>query len=502
MKDTRKEMKTSDLFENAFENAAIGMALVSLYGEWIRVNRSLCHIVGYSEDELLASDFQTITHPADLETDVGLVQDVLNGKIKNYELEKRYIHKNGSIVWVNLAVSLMRDDEDQAQFFVAQIQDITKKKASEDQLSLVVSNISDGFWDWHIQDDYEYMSPTFWAILGFQPEEKRHHPSEWQELIDPEDLKAVLRNFDLHVKTRGVHPFCQEVRYRHKDGSLVWVLCRGKVIEWNQQSEPVRMIGTHTDITELKKISEELHEEKMKQAQSTRLSALGELAGGIAHEINNPLAILAGQARMLSSCIQKEEIPLERVTMATEAIENTVDRIESIIRGLRAFSRDGRADEFEEFLAEDFIDEILSISQDRSKRERVQVSYSSSVSSPRIFAQRTMLAQVLINLLNNAFDACQNCSEKWVKIHFTEDEQFSRLTVEDSGNGIDSEIKKKLMTPFFTTKKPGQGTGIGLSISQNIVDKHHGNLFLDETAKNTKFIIEIPRNVVDLRKAR
>lgn len=115
----------------------------------------------------------------------------------------------------------------------------------------------DGYWDWLLQEDYEYMSPRFWEIFGFSPEEKPHKPSAWQDLINQDDLKVALQNFDLHVQSKGEHPYEQEVRYRHKNGSIVTVLCRGSVVEWHGD-KPIRMIGTHTDITELKRQSQVL----------------------------------------------------------------------------------------------------------------------------------------------------------------------------------------------------------------------------------------------------
>ena len=117
---------------------------------------------------------------------------------------------------------------------------------------------SDGFWDWHIQDDYEYMSPRFWDMFGYAPEEKEHKPSAWQDMIFADDLELALENFDRHVSTKGQFPYEQEVRYRHKDGSTVTVLCRGRVVEWDKDGQAKRMIGTHTDISKLKRAETEL----------------------------------------------------------------------------------------------------------------------------------------------------------------------------------------------------------------------------------------------------
>ncbi len=122
------------LFQNAFEHAAIGMALVSPEGKWLRVNRSICQITGYSEAELLKRTFQDITHPDDLDLDLSNLEKLLAGEIQIYQMEKRYFHKNGSIVWVLLSVSLVRNQSDQPLFFISQIQDITRQKTGEQEL--------------------------------------------------------------------------------------------------------------------------------------------------------------------------------------------------------------------------------------------------------------------------------------------------------------------------------------------------------------------------------
>jgi PAS domain S-box-containing protein len=129
------------LFQSAFEHAAIGMALVAPDGTWLRVNRSVCEITGYSETELLQRTFQDITHPDDVERDVANAHKILSGEIDTYQMEKRYFHKNGSIVWVLLSVSLVRDDDGKPRFFISQIQDITRRKESEAQLSEAAQEI-------------------------------------------------------------------------------------------------------------------------------------------------------------------------------------------------------------------------------------------------------------------------------------------------------------------------------------------------------------------------
>jgi two-component system sensor histidine kinase UhpB len=126
--------ESEEKFRSAFAFAAIGMALVRLDGRWRQVNQRLCEIVGYSEEELLARNFQSITHPDDLDTDLGFVQQMLDGSIPYYHMEKRYFHKQGNIVWIYLSVSLVRDAQRQPLYFIGQIQDITQRKQTEDTL--------------------------------------------------------------------------------------------------------------------------------------------------------------------------------------------------------------------------------------------------------------------------------------------------------------------------------------------------------------------------------
>lgn len=142
MVSARRSLPFSDsLFQSAFEYAAIGMALVAPNGAWLRVNRSLCEITGYTEAELLQGTFQDITHPDDLDLDLSYVGKMLDGKLATYQMEKRYLHKEGAVVWVLLSVSLVRDKRGRPRFFISQIQDITSRKESERQLTEAATQI-------------------------------------------------------------------------------------------------------------------------------------------------------------------------------------------------------------------------------------------------------------------------------------------------------------------------------------------------------------------------
>lgn len=256
MKAVIKPSEYNSKVMSVFLNSPIGTLIVGLDGSLIRTNKSFQEFIGYSDKELESLDFQRITYPDDLNIDLANCESLIGGKEDSYQIEKRYVHKNGHTIWGELSVVIVKDDDQKPWYFVSQVRDITARKskltkieAKLDQLEQVVESNLEGFWEWHIQDDYEYMSPSFWYLLGYDPATKKHHPSEWQKLIHPEDFLKAKKNFDQHVKSLGKEPYNLEVRYLHKKGHYIWVICKGKVVEWDQEGKPLRMIGSHIDIT-------------------------------------------------------------------------------------------------------------------------------------------------------------------------------------------------------------------------------------------------------------
>lgn len=174
--DTLRE--SEECFRSAFEHAAIGMALVAPDGRWMRVNRSLCEILGYSEQELLATDFQSLTHPQDLNLDLEYVRRLIAGEIRAYQMTKRYFHRDGRVVWVMLSVSLIRDVRQQPLYFISQIQDISESKAteaallhSEAKFRQVVNQAADGLFVHDRRGRIVDANPQGCRSLGYTHEE-------------------------------------------------------------------------------------------------------------------------------------------------------------------------------------------------------------------------------------------------------------------------------------------------------------------------------------------
>lgn len=239
--------------------------------------------------------------------------------------------------------------------------------------------------------------------------------------------------------------------------------------------------------------SRKLTEAQAGLLNSAKLSSLGEMAGGIAHEINSPLACVKSISNQLQEVIEDTPIDKDLIKNMATQIEATTDRIAKIVQGLRTFSRDGSKDPSRSINVQKLIEETLSFCNERFKHLGTDVTIESFRQDLTFEGRATEISQVLLNLLNNAHDAILNNTEKWVKVSVIEKQKWIEIQVTDSGRGIPQEIQKKLFQPFFTTKEIGKGTGIGLSISAGIIQNHQGELKLDMRCANTRFVICLPK---------
>ncbi len=245
------------------------------------------------------------------------------------------------------------------------------------------------------------------------------------------------------------------------------------------------------DRSHIKSIERQLSDQKKMMTYSASMSALGEMAGGIAHEINNPLSIIHAHAEMLAEVLD-ENLTLQLVNRAGSKIRDTAQRIAKIINGLRVFSRKGDKDPLQTLALSTVLEDTLAICIEKFKSRSVVIYVDELNHDIQVNARATQLMQVFLNLLNNAADAVVPLTEKWIKIKLTSNNEFAEIKIIDSGLGIDSLIFSKVFDPFFTTKPLGQGTGLGLSISKSIIDDHKGFLFIDDKSKNTCFTVQLP----------
>jgi PAS domain S-box-containing protein len=255
--------EAEERFRLTLDGAPIGMAIVAPDGRFLRVNRALCDIVGYTEDDLTGLTFQAITHPDDLDADLALTGRLTRGEIPRYNLAKRYIRKGGKVVDVMLSGSVLRRSDGTPIHFIAQIEDITEQKRaqeavrqSQERFELALDGGDLGSWDWNIESGEVIFNARWAEMRGFRPEEIKPHVDSWSSGVHPDDRERVRRALTDYFEGRSSE-YDSEHRVRTKSGAWIWILDRGKVFERDRAGNPTRMVGTELDVTERKRLADE-----------------------------------------------------------------------------------------------------------------------------------------------------------------------------------------------------------------------------------------------------
>jgi PAS domain S-box-containing protein len=489
--------ESEERFSGAFEFAPIGMALVALDGRWVKVNRALCAIVGYTEAELLARTFQEITHPDDLAADLEYVRRLLAGEIRFYQMEKRYIHARGNSVPILLDVSLIRDARHQPLYFITQIQDITERKRAEESLRLLNSAIEQSKESIVITDaeldspgpKIIFVNPAFTTMTGYTAAEAIGKTP--RILQGPRTDKTVLAR--LRKNLEHGEPFAGEAVNYRKDGKefdLEWQVAPLR----NAAGKITHFVAIQRDITGRKKLEGQL-------VQSQKMETVGKLAGGIAHEFNSILTAIIGQSELLLEDLPAGS-PLTK--NATEIIKAS-NRAATLTRQLLAYGR-------RQFLQPEILDLNKLISDMGGMLHNilgggVDAQIIPALDLHAVKADAGQIEQVIVNLVMNARDAMPNGGKLTLETaNVTFDAEsvgryaelkpggYAMLAISDTGTGMSDAVKARMFEPFFTTKDVGQGTGLGLSTCYGIVKQSGGHISVySELGRGTTFKIYLPQ---------
>jgi PAS domain S-box-containing protein len=393
--------ESEERFHQAFENAAIGMALVSLDGHWLQVNRSLCEMFGYSEQELLATTFQAVTHPDDLQIGLNYFQQMLSGEIRSCQFEKRYLHKLGHTVWAMLSSSIIRDGQNRPLYVVSQIEDITdayrqaalRKQAEEElrNLSKALESAVEGIAQLDTQGCYIKINPAYASILGYQAEELVG--MNWQQTIYPDELETIEAAYQ-RMLIDGKAEF--EARALRKDGTAF----DKQVVMVKAYDQQQRFIGNYCF---MKDVSDRREIERLKD----------EFISVVSHELRTPLTSISAALDLLAEGVLQNQ-PEEAQQMLSIAANNS-DRLVRLINDILDIERieSGKIVMTKQACnAGDLMNQSVEAIQEIA--ERAGVSLSVSPVSVRLWADPDRIIQVLTNLLSNAIKFSPQGSTVWL----------------------------------------------------------------------------------------
>ncbi len=366
-------------------------------------------------------------------------------------------------------------------------QDVTDRVISEKRLREAQEIAKIGSWEFDLTLQHLTWSTEHYRIFEItEPQSQEQLYALYRSRIHPDDIQEL----DHHV--HNAIEMGSDFTYNHRvylnDGQKIkYVQGIGRVVK-NASGLPTAVMGTCQDVTEKYLAEKALEESRLKAVQAAKLASIGEVAAGIAHEINNPLAIISGTVALLDRYVH-DEIKLKS---KIETVTKSIQRITKIVSGLKKFSRVDEKQDFKNNIMSEIVQEVLVLSEIRSHGLGVKVTADIQTNA-MAFCDALEIEQVLVNLINNSIDAVRQLSDKWVRINLFEEGSHIVLQVVDSGSGISPAIESKLFQPFFTTKPVGEGTGLGLSICKGIMDKHKADFFLNRTFSNTCFEMRFNR---------
>jgi signal transduction histidine kinase len=417
---------------------------------------------------------------------------VFNGENVCVEVELPYKYTGPKHVKLNYIPDFNKFGEVIGTFII--ITDRTEKKRYQDELlkkedliKAIVHNSPGMIYQFIMKKNGEtsfpFVSSKAFDIYDLLFEDYKSNPNIMLEMCYEED-KALLMESIL-TSAKELSPFDWKGRIILTNGKIKWI--RAKSTPRLENDGTLTWFGVILDISQDVLLQEELNHERMRAAHSAKLASLGEMSAGVAHEINNPLAIILGHAKIIGNSIDDQT----RVTNALQAINRGGERIAKIVNSLQRFSRSETKADRERHTFESIINKIKTLVDLKIKMHGIFLEIEVN-SSSFIDCDSIGIEQVLINLINNSIDAVKILEEKWVKLQVFNEDSMLIIRVIDSGEGINKSIESNIFDPFFSTKDIGEGAGLGLSISRGIVLDHDGEINFLNTFPQTCFEVRLP----------
>jgi PAS domain S-box-containing protein len=494
---TRQLDDTQHLLDAVLGNLGEAILLIDPSTRTItKCNEAATEVFGYSESELLGQS--TLLLHVDEESHARF------GEIGEPELERNNVfrfqypmkRKDGTVIDTEVIVVTLHRDAGWRTGVVSIIRDISERarayralEASENRYRILAENTLDVIWSMDTNLTFTYVNPAVFQVTGHTPDEVLG--TCFDEYFDDHHLPELKRIIANEIeKGPGNTGILVDTEILRKDGSKVPVEINGKVL-FNSEGIFIGLQGSTRNISERLNYEAQLR-------QSQKMEAIGTLAAGIAHEVNNPIASVGGFAQLIS---QSEEVPENFRRFATNIYTESA-RISEIVKNLLGYARIEDEQVPSPITLHEVVDSTLSLVRGVLRHDHIVLQVSVEDDLPSFSGRRQQVQQVLMNLLTNARDALNARfpdadDDKLLLISTTvvrrDNADWVRLTVEDHGAGIPHEVQERVFDPFYTTKPTGKGTGLGLWLVYSIVEKHQGHIGMEsQPGAYTRFHVEFP----------
>jgi PAS domain S-box-containing protein len=446
-----------------------------------------------------ASQLFALIHPDDFDGVVASIQKAVQD-LAPWSHEFRVKFYDGTVRWV-YGSSLPEQENEGSNFWYwyGFMSDITERKQIEHELreseflwKFAIEGSGDGVWDLNIQTHQAVYSRIWKEMLGYSQDDILPIYQEWLGRIHPDDQLSVEEELQAYLDGKA-EVYAVEYRLRCKDDSYKWILARGLVVDYTEEGSPLRMIGTHTDISK-RKFQELQDKEHLNQlAHVTRLGLMGEMATGIAHEVNQPLTATVNYASALKILTTVKKPDLEKIAKIANLVSEQALRAGKIIHRMKAFCENKNTDTISTDINTIINDCILLCNSD-FKKHNITINLELAEALPMLLVDAIKIEQVLINLIRNSIEALTANDNPIKTVTLSSlmlDENQLQIQVRDNGSAIEQAIQEKLFTPFVTTKT--EGMGMGLSICRSLITAHNGTLTFDsQPGLGTCFYITLP----------